>query len=85
MYKAHNLLLPKNLQNCFTRQINVHNHNTRYPNNFFVPSAKTNVRTLSIMVKGIKLWNALSENFKMYISLNKFKKLYKNLCINNYN
>ena len=61
MYKAYKRLLPVNLQSCFSLITEVSNRSNRSKHKFKVSYVRTNLRSMSLTVKGIKLWNKVDE------------------------
>ena len=87
IYQAEKHILPVNLQKLFMKTRNVHNHNTRSSNrgNFDLKFCRTKIRSMSISIRGVKLWNELNSNYHNIKSLSSFKKTIKKMYINGYN
>ncbi|HAX73374.1 MAG TPA: hypothetical protein DCY20_07610 [Firmicutes bacterium] len=82
MYKVYNNVLPNCIQRLFT--IRGSQYKLRGLCMFNKIRAKTNIKSRSISVKGVNLWNNCDREFKLCTSLCKFKKMFKNKVINNY-
>jgi hypothetical protein len=77
VYKAHNGLLPNNIQNYFS--INTgENYHTRQKGKFKVKYARTNSKLMSISIRGIKLWNDLDRILTSCNTLLTFRNGLKN-------
>ena len=74
MYKAYNKLLPVNLQSWFSLITEVSNRSNRRKHKFKVSYVRTNLRSMSLTVKGIKLWNQLDETLTKCNNIAFFKK-----------
>jgi len=60
-FQAEYKMLPVNLQKMLKKSMYVHKYNTRYctKRNFEVKFCRTKTRSMTISVKGMKLWNDL--------------------------
>ena len=75
MYKAFHNLFPTNVLSYFNKVNDSHNHNTRNnTHSFKVTFRRTSKKALSI-IKGSKMWNALSPDIKLSRNANAFKKM----------
>lgn len=83
LYKAKYFLLPQNLQDMFTLQTN-HKYNTRQNIDFKVNHARTNIKAMSITIKGVKLWNSLGSDLTKSVSLKIFVKNFKKKVVEMY-
>ena len=84
MYKAHNRILPANVQKVFSET--QHMYNTRScQNNFTVNQCRTKLRSRAISLYGVKLWNNLNIELKSSKNLhcfkNKIKTMYISSCV----
>ena len=86
VYKARNNILPYNIQNMFSPSTSVHSHNTRSSSkgNFSVKFCKTKLRSMSISIIGVKLWNQLDSRFLNATSLSSFRMNLKRFYISSY-
>uniref|UniRef100_A0A669CB82 Reverse transcriptase domain-containing protein n=1 Tax=Oreochromis niloticus TaxID=8128 RepID=A0A669CB82_ORENI len=82
MYKVRNKLLPKEICKLFIEREGGYNLRGKW--NLKIQSARTTLRTMSISIAGVKLWNSLTEEIKESKNINQFKIKYKNLILNNY-
>lgn len=63
---------------------NVHSHNTRQKNDFFIDTAKTSLLNKTILYKGLNMFNTLPTEIKNCETYSKFKKMLKNHVVNTY-
>ena len=86
MFKAYNMLLPKNIQSLFRKKTHTEGQiETRHINNFHLPRARTTLKSMSITVYGVKLWNTLSQNIiNESKTLHKFKENIKAMLLRRY-
>ena len=84
MYKYYNLQLPEQLLNIFTRNTDVHTHNTRHNRGPHTISRRSNVMSRSFLCKGPDLWNNLPANLKEATSINAFKRQSKTIYLHHY-
>ena len=84
MFKANRGSLPENVQCVFKKGSDVHKYSTRNKHNFYIESVRSEKRKMSINVKGVSLWNELSETIKGSKSLNKFKSKLKSKFLSCY-
>ena len=83
MFKVFNDDTPRVFSGLFTKNINVHDHNTRQATQFHVPIARTNYMSRAISVKGVSIWNKLSRRVNHDCSYLSFKISLKKFIINN--
>ena len=77
-FKANNNMLPHNLQRLFSKNHDVHQHNTRQNKLFHVESCRgRSDKHLSIISKSIQLWNNQSTDVRCSQSVHSFKKSFK--------
>ena len=72
MYKAYHCMLPENIQRNFVKKDVM--HRTRTKQQLVRSCISSNVRSMSLCVYGITLWNALRTEIKSKNSINAFKK-----------
>ena len=84
MYKAYNKLLPVNLQSCFSLITEVSNRSYRSKHKFKVSYVRTYLRSMSLTLKGIKLWNQLDETLIKCNNIAFFKKSLKRHYLTRY-
>ena len=86
MYKAKKNVLPPNLQTLFQETSAVHNHCTRSSGNgnFDISYCRTKLRSMTISIVGVKLWNSINVNFRNTNTISSFKRSYKNQIISQY-
>jgi hypothetical protein len=72
--------IPKVISNWFTRGSDIHFHNTRHKNNFFI---KSNLNPKSILFYGPSLWSKLPPDLQNNSNINSFLKFYKKLLLSN--
>ena len=73
MYKFNSNHLPNNF-NMFQTNEQIHHHDTRGKRNIHLISHNTTMRSFSIRIQGLLLWNSLDPLIKQCKSLNSFKK-----------
>ena len=71
MFKVYNNLLPENIQIFFLKNVNCH-YITRPHGKFSYQYGRTNLKSKSVSVIGVTLWNRLSNEKNKY---NLFKKV----------
>lgn len=75
MYKAHQQILPVNLQKRFMKREST--YNLRGTEIFSQPEYRTKPKERCISVQGVKIWNNLANEIKLTKSLHIFKKTVK--------
>ena len=76
MYKAYHCMLSENIQRHFVRKYVM--HRTRTKQQLVRSCVSSNVRSMSLCVYGITLWNALRTEIKSKNSVNAFTKVTQN-------
>ena len=84
MYRHQVGMLPALFSNYFLVNAVIHDHNTRYRQNYRSEVCRINVRYFSVRVKGPQLWNSINTNIRESHSLIAFKSTYKNYLIDLY-
>ena len=84
MYKASNNMLPANVQMQFCKNKEIHKYKTRNKDKLHVKSVHTNLKSTSVNVIGVKLWNNLDKEIRNSASLSIFKRKLKLRLIHNY-
>lgn len=75
MFMAYNNKLPQKIQNIFEHRES--HYSLRGKQMFRTNIARTNKKSYCVSVKGVTLWNKLSDNIKTANALKSFKILYK--------
>ena len=83
MFKVFHRDTPKVFSSLFTRNSDIHDYETRQMNQFHVPAARTNYMLRSVSVKGVRIWNDLSDRINHDCSFLSFKISLKKYIINN--
>ena len=78
-FKAYLGNLPANVQSKFI--VKNGRYNTRQENTFVIKHVRTTLKSMSISVKGVKIWNALDTSIKVCKSLQEFKNTIKHKFI----
>ena len=65
MYKAKNKLLPRNIQRLF-QIVQNQRYETRQTGQFSLQYYRTNFKSMSVSVYGVKLWNSLNDDYKTF-------------------
>lgn len=82
MYKVQNGILPRNIQERFSdREVS---YNLRGELNLKTKFARTTLKSFTISVCGVKLWNGMQVEFKLCSSVKQFKRKYKEHLITKY-
>ena len=82
MYKINLGWLPDIFEE-FTRNHDIHDHNTRQHDHFHLPKWKLNSAKMSVYYQGPKIWNTISSNINIDCSIGVFKtSLKKYICMN---
>lgn len=84
VYKLKNKTTAPYLSNKVKYVNNVHSHNTRQKNDFFIDTAKTSLLNKTILYKGLNMFNTLPTEIKNCETYSKFKKMLKNHVVNTY-
>ena len=75
MFKVKNNLLPIGIQSLFT--INSNSYNTRQSGKFNQKYARPTMKSLTVSVAGVKIWNSLNTNITTIKKICVFKKMCK--------
>ena len=84
MYKAANSELPDSILAMLTRIQNIHKHNLRNQNCYYIQNRRTNSRKFTINYSGSVFWNALPSRLQQLVSINQFKNKLKELLLSKY-
>ena len=84
MFRHKGGMLPALFNNYFFENAVIHEHNTRYRQNYRSEVCRINVRYFSVRVKGPQLWNSINTNIHKSLSLIAFKSAYKNYLLDLY-
>ena len=83
IFKVFHRSTPDVFSKLFIRNSDIHDYETRQMNQFHVPVARTNYMSRSISVKGVKIWNNLSNKINHDCSFLSFKISLKKYIMNN--
>jgi len=72
MYKAHHRQIPGYF-NHFIANSDIHTYNTRQSSDIHISYSCTNIRQLSIVFYGAKIWNSIDDSLKNCGILQNFK------------
>jgi len=81
MYLFKRGLLPNYFREMFTLTSQIHSHNTRNSNLFYIFPCRTNIRKFSIRFQGPKLFNSLSPEIQNSESVGSFGKRLKKFLL----
>ena len=84
MHKITHRQLPQNMASMFLRTDNIHSHQLRNQNAYYIQQIRTNTRKSTINFSGRKFWNTLLANHRQLVSIHKFKKKFKALLLTKY-
>ena len=84
MYKSINYQLPDNLTSMLKLTENVHNHNLRHCNGFYIQNIRTNNRKFTIHCSGPVFWNTVPQHLKKLRTIKQFKSKLKELLLMGY-
>ena len=73
MYESINGQLPDNLTSMLKRTENVHNHNLRNCNGYYIQNIRTNNRKFTINYSGPFFWNTLPQQLRKLRTTTQFK------------
>ena len=82
MYSYIKDILPKFLDNCFTKNNSRNTHSTRQSKHLHIPNYTYKFSRSSIMYAGPLLWNALPQCITCTTTLSSFKSKYKHYLLN---
>ena len=83
MYKAKNVLLPKNIQRLF-QIVQNQRYETRQTGQFSLQYFRKIFKSMSVSVYGVKLWNSLNDDWKTCNNEYYQKKQYKEKVLKEY-
>ena len=84
MHKVTHCQLPQNMSLMFLRTDNIHSHQLRNQNAYYIQQIRTNTRKAKINFSGPKFWNTLPANLRQLVSIHQFKKKFKALLVTKY-
>lgn len=84
MYRASTNTLPVNIQNLFQDRDAHHAYNLRGSHKLYQTKVRTTLKAMCISVRGVTLWNSLSEEMKTCKNLLLFKSMFKRKVMNEY-
>ena len=84
MYKSVNDQLPDNLTSMLKLTENIHNHNLRNFNGFYIQNIRTNNRKFTINYSGPVFWNTLPQHIRKLRTIKQFKGKLKELLLMGY-
>ena len=84
MHKVTHCQLPQNISLMFLRTDNIHSHQLRNKNAYYIQQIRTNTRKATIHFSGPKFWNTLPANLRQLVSIHQFKKKFKALLVTKY-
>lgn len=70
-------MLPAVFHDYFSLNSFYHSHDTRQASDFHIPSIRTTLRKQTIKIRGPLIWNSLSNDIKLALSINVLKKKLK--------
>ena len=82
MYLYHHEMLPLSFQNLFQTGSQIRNSSTRYTESYRPHACRTNIKKITILYQGPKLWNSLPLSVIRSNNLRTFKRLLKSYLIN---
>ena len=84
MYKSTKGLLPDSMSSMVIPIHNVHNHNLRNQNGYYIHHVRTNCRKFTIHYTGPTFWNTLPLQLREAVSENQFKRKLKDFLVSKY-
>ena len=84
MYKSTKGLLPDSMSSMVIPIHNVHNHNLRNQNAYYIQHVRTNCRKFTIHYTGPIFWNTLPQQLREAVSENQFKRKLKEFLLSSY-
>ena len=82
MFKAFQNRLPLPCQSLFSKNDEIHEHNTRQKNDFHPPKPKSNLYKKTIAYKGVIVWKFVRKNIDIDCSFICFKCRVKKMYLN---
>jgi hypothetical protein len=74
----HSLAITCNNKDLFTRNLDIHERNTRRGSDFHYPSSNLTIYQKAAYYMGLKVFNSLPSYIKVKININEIKRLIKN-------
>jgi hypothetical protein len=84
MFKFYHNLLPQIFNDIFNYNFTIHNYQTRSANNLHMPECKSVLRSKSIKITGVKIWNHISVNLNTLCKISTLKKISKRVLVSEY-
>lgn len=81
VYQALNGLLPRHFAHLFTLNYQIHSHYTRHCDDLYVLGHQTHLRSTSICIHGVKIWNTIDSVLRNSHTFSLFKKHFKHALI----
>ena len=72
-FKMVNFILPEIFDSFYTLVSDVHDYDTRYSINIYLPKPRTEYRKQSISYQALQLWNSLDLSIRSANTVNSFK------------
>ena len=85
VYQCLNGCVPDIFKDFYTRNRNVHGHNTRQASDLHVPHGRLDIRQNSMKIHGANMWNSIPENIKISESIIVFKQRLRNFLLDRSN
>ena len=82
MFKVKNVLPIQSIQSLFT--INSNSYNTRQSGRFYQKYVRTTMKSMTVSVNSVKLWNSLKTNITTINKICVFKKMCKSYFLGKY-
>jgi len=83
VFRCQKNLLPDKFCSMFKPNSNTHSHDTRHKSDLTHVYHRLTLRSVTVRIHGITLWNSLSDELKNCHNLIHFKRLYKHFIISN--
>ena len=84
MYKSTKGLFPDSMSSMVIPMHNVHDHNLRNQNGYYIQHVTTNIGKFTIHYTGPVFWNTLPEQLRDAVSENQFKSKLKDFLLSRY-
>jgi hypothetical protein len=81
VFRCRNSLLPEKFCRMFTLNSSIHSHNTRHKCDISHVQHRLNLRSATIRIYGITLWNSLAVKLKSTSTIGSFQKQYKQFLL----
>ena len=85
VHQCLNGCVPDIFNDFYTRNRNVHGHNTRQASDLHVPYGRLDIRQNSMKIHGANMWNSIPENIKISESIIVFKQRLRNFLLDRSN